>query len=349
MTKIKVGILGATGAVGQRIIQLLENHPWFEVVSLCASEKSAGKPYKVATTWRVSSKIPDYAANLKVGLCEPKLDAKIVFSGLDSSVAGEIEDRFADSGYVVISNSKNHRMDLDVPLVIPEVNPDHLLLIEAQRKRRASKGFIVTNPNCTTVGLTLVLKPLHDAFRVKSVAVTSMQALSGAGYPGVASLDAVDNVVPFIQDEEEKVETEPLKLLGKFSNNNIVPVSIKISASCNRVSVRDGHTECLELSFIKKPTVKDVVKILEEFNGVPRELNLPSAPKKPIIYTEDSDRPQPVLDRDIHGGMSVIVGRIRKSNVSDLKLTLLVHNTIRGAAGAAILNGELLKAKGFLD
>jgi|SRR3989344_2472880 len=347
MTKIKVGVLGATGAVGQRIIQLLENHPWFEVVSLCASEKSAGKSYKDATTWRVSSKIPDYAANLRVELCEPKLGAKIVFSGLDSSVAGDIEDQFAANDYIVISNSKNHRMDFDVPLVIPEVNPDHLSLIAAQKKRRAGKGFIVTNPNCTTVGLTMILKPLHDAFGVKSVAVTSMQALSGAGYPGVASLDAVDNVVPFIQDEEEKIETEPLKLLGKISNSLVTNASIKISASCNRVPVRDGHTECLELAFAKQPTVDDAIKVLNEFTGVPQQLNLPSAPKKPIIYIGEDDRPQPILDRDINNGMSVIVGRIRKSKIMDLRLTLLVHNTIRGAAGAAILNGELLKAKGF--
>ncbi len=349
MTKIKVGVLGATGAVGQRIIQLLENHPWFEVVSLCASEKSAGKLYKDATTWRVSSKIPTYAANLKVELCEPKLDAKIVFSGLDSSVAGEIEDQFADNGYIVISNSKNHRLDIDVPLVIPEVNPNHLSLIATQRKRRGGDGFIVTNPNCTAIGLTMVLKPLDDAFGIKSVAVTSMQALSGAGYPGVASLDAVDNVVPFIEDEEEKLETEPLKLLGKISNNHIIPASFKISASCNRVSVRDGHTECLELSFSQKPTVNGAIKILDEFTSSPQKLNLPSAPKNPIIYFQEDNRPQPILDRDINNGMSVMVGRVRKSNIFDLRLTLLVHNTIRGAAGAAILNGELLKAKGFLD
>lgn len=348
MKKIKVGILGATGAVGQRIIQLLENHPWFEVVSLCASEKSAGKLYKDAVIWRISSKIPDYAANLKVELCEPKLDAKIVFSGLDSSVAGQTEDQFAQSGYIVISNSKNHRMDADVPLIIPEINADHLSLIKIQQKRIHSKGFIVTNPNCTTVGLAIVLKPLHDAFGVKSVLVTSLQALSGAGYPGVPSLDAIDNVVPFIKDEEDKIETEPLKLLGKFSGGVIVSADIKISASCNRVSVRDGHTECVELSFMEKPSAKEAIRVLEKFKGVPQKLRLPSAPKNPIIYFSEEDRPQPILDRDIENGMSVIVGRIRKSNVMDLRLTLLVHNTIRGAAGTAILNGELLKAKNFL-
>lgn len=349
MTKMKVGILGATGAVGQRIVQLLENHPWFEVESLCASENSAGKLYKDATTWRVSSNIPSYAANLKVKLCEPNLEAKVVFSGLDSSVAGEIEDQFANSGYVVISNSKNHRMDPDVPLIIPEINPDHLSLIETQKKRRKSNGFIVTNPNCTTIGLTMVLKPLDDAFGVKSVLVTSMQALSGAGYPGVPSLDAIDNVIPFIKDEEEKVETEPLKLLGKISGKTISLADIKISASCNRVSVRDGHTESLELSFVKKPSIDKIIQVLENFSGVPQKLKLPFAPKKPIIYLVDDDRPQPILDRDLNHGMSVVVGRVRKSRVMDFKLTLLVHNTIRGAAGAAILNGELLKAKELLS
>lgn len=349
MKRVKVGVLGATGAVGQRFVQLLENHPWFEVTSLCASEKSAGKVYKEAASWRMSTKIPPFTAKLKVGLCKPTIDAKIVFSGLDSSVAGEIEDDFAGKGYVVVSNSKNHRMEKDVPLLIPEVNPDHLSLIKAQQKRRKSKGFIITNPNCTTVGLAMVLKPLNDAFKIKSASVTSMQALSGAGYPGVASLDAVDNVIPFIGGEEEKVETEPLKLLGSLKKGQVVFAPIKISASCNRVAVRDGHIESVELAFAKKPKVNDVIKVLSNFKGVPQQLKLPSAPKNPIVVTLDETRPQPVLDRDTENGMTVTVGRIRKSNVADIKLTLIVHNTIRGAAGAAILNAELLKAKGLIN
>ncbi len=349
MKKVKVGILGATGAVGQRFVQLLENHPWFEVTALCASEKSAGKSYQEAAAWRMPTEIPAKIKNLKVKPCEPDFEAKLVFSGLDSSVAGEIEDNFANRGYIVVSNSKNHRMEKDVPLLIPEINPDHLALIKSQQKRRKSKGFIVTNPNCTTVGLAIVLKPLDDAFKIKSVLVTSMQALSGAGYPGVASLDALDNVVPFIKDEEEKVETEPLKLLGTLSKNHIALSPIKISASCNRVSVRDGHTESVELTFAQKPQPSQVIKVLAQFKGVPQKMGLPSAPRNPILVAEDESRPQPVLDRDINNGMSVTVGRIRKSNVADIKLTLLVHNTIRGAAGAAILNGELLKAKEFLS
>ncbi|MDP2671675.1 MAG: aspartate-semialdehyde dehydrogenase [bacterium] len=348
MSKIKVGILGATGNVGQRFVQLLSDHPWFEIANLCASEKSAGKPYKEVVNWKVSASIPKKAENLVVGLCEPKIDAKIVFSGLDSSVAGEIEERFAKAGYVVISNSKNHRMDPDVPLLIPEVNPDHLALVEQQKKRFGSGGFIVTNPNCTTVGLTMVLKPLHDAFVIKQAVVTTMQALSGAGYPGVPSLDTIDNVVPYIGDEEDKVETEPLKLLGKFSESKVIDASIKIDAHCNRVSVRDGHLETITLGFEKKPSIEEVIKVLEKFTALPQELKLPSAPKQPIVYRSENDRPQPSLDRDINNGMSVTVGRVRESKTMHIKLTLLVHNTIRGAAGAAILNAELLKAKGLI-
>ncbi|MBI2327797.1 aspartate-semialdehyde dehydrogenase [Candidatus Curtissbacteria bacterium] len=345
MKKIKVGILGATGAVGQRLVQLLTNHPWFEINSLCASEKSAGKPYGDIVNWKISTGIPGEIAKLKVGLCEPTIDAKLVFSALDSSVAGEIEENFAKNGYVVVSNSRNHRMDSDVPLLIPEVNASHLKLIEIQKKRWGLRGFIVTNPNCTVCGLTLVLKPLDDAFGVKKVIVTSMQALSGAGYPGVASLDALDNVIPYIDGEEEKLETEPLKILGEFKNGRIVDRDLKISAHCNRVSVRDGHTETLTIEFEKKPARDAIIKVLSGFKGESYKLDLPSAPKKPIVYLPGRDRPQPVLDRNIGDGMSVAVGRVRESSVLDFKLVLLVHNTIRGAAGAAILNAELLLAK----
>ncbi len=348
MSKIKVGILGATGNVGQRFVQLLSDHPWFEIANLCASEKSAGKLYKEVVSWKVSASIPKEVENLVVGLCEPNIDAKIVFSGLDSSVAGEIEEKFAKAGYVVISNSKNHRMDIDVPLLIPEVNPDHLALVEQQKKRFGSGGFIVTNPNCTTVGLTMVLKPLHDAFVIKQAVVTTMQALSGAGYPGVPSLDTIDNVVPYIGDEEDKVETEPLKLLGTLSGIEVKDAAIKIDAHCNRVSVRDGHLETVTLEFEKKPSVDEVIKVLENFTSVPQELKLPSAPTHPIVYRSEVDRPQPSLDRDTNSGMSVTVGRVRESRVMHIRLTLLVHNTIRGAAGAAILNAELLKAKGLI-
>lgn len=346
MKKIPVGILGATGNVGQRFVQLLSDHPWFEIKHLCASASSAGKKYKDVVNWKVSASIPNDIANLVVENCEPIKGTRIAFSALDSSVAGEIEEKFANSGYIVISNSKNHRMDPDIPLLIPEVNPEHLSLIEEQRKRIGkSKGFIVTNPNCSTIGLSMVLKPLDDAFGIRQVLVTTMQALSGAGYPGVASLDALDNVVPFIGDEEEKMETEPLKILGKFVKGKIRYPNIKISAQCNRVSVRDGHLESVELSFYKSPEPAQVAKVLAEFVGEPQRLNLPSAPPFPIIVREENDRPQPILDREVSNGMSVTVGRIRRSKVLDIKLTLLVHNTIRGAAGAAVLNAELLKAK----
>lgn len=347
--KVNVGILGATGAVGQRFVQLLANHPWFTVTDLCASEKSAGKLYKDAVNWKVSEKIPNELADIKIESCDPKnLKAKVFFSALDSSVAGEIEENFANAGFIVISNSRNHRMETDVPLLIPEVNADHLSLIETQIKRRKNKGFIVTNPNCSTIGLVMVLKPLHDKFNIKKVCVTTMQALSGAGYPGVASLDALDNVIPYIGDEEEKMETEPLKLLGKITDGKVTNAPISISAQCNRVIVRDGHLESVLLEFEKKPDIKEAIEALENFTSIAQKLNLPSAPKSPIIYRYEQDRPQPVLDRYSGDGMSVVVGKVRKSNIMDIKLTLLVHNTIRGAAGAAILNAELLKAKGLI-
>lgn len=349
MKKISVGILGATGNVGQRFVQLLAGHPWFVVENVCASEKSVGKLYKNACEWRVSNSIPDSIANLKVEPCNSSISSRILFSALDSSIAGEIEEDLAKKGYIIISNSKNHRMDLDVPLLIPEINPKHLSLIKNQQKRLGeNSGFIVTNPNCSTVGLAMVLKPLQDSFGLKKVAVTTMQALSGAGFPGVASLDALDNVVPYIGDEEEKVETEPLKILGEANLGKIQFADFKISAQCNRVSVRDGHLESVEIEFNKKPTIEQVIKVLREFKGEPQQLNLPFAPKFPIIVRDENNRPQPILDRDTDNGMAVTVGRVRESSVFDIKLSLLVHNTIRGAAGAAILNAELMKAKNII-
>lgn len=348
MKKINVGILGATGAVGQRFVELLATHPWFNVTHLCASEKSNGKKYKDIVNWKISSDIPANLANLTVNLCEPNIGAKVIFSALESTVAGEIEENFAKKGYVVISNSKNHRMVNDVPLLIPEVNPQHLALIEEQKKRLKSKGFIITNPNCTTVGLAMVLKPLNDLYGIKQVIVTSMQALSGAGYPGVPSLDILDNVIPYISGEEEKMEIEPLKLLGKVSKKGIINAKISISAQCNRVAVREGHLESVTISFKKKPTLQEVITALKNFTSVPQKLKLPSAPKHPIIVRNEENRPQPVIDRNEGKGMSVVVGRVNKSEVFDIKLTLLVHNTIRGAAGAAILNAELLKVREFI-
>lgn len=353
MSKIKVGILGATGMVGQRFVQLLENHPWFEVTELAASEKSAGKTYgeAVAGRWKISSSVPEYARKMKVKECLPNLDCRLVFSALDAGVAGEIEQQFAKNGYAVSSNSRNHRMEKDVPLVVPEVNPEHLKLIDAQKKKRGWKGFIITNPNCSTIHMVLALKPLQDAFGLEKVMVTTMQALSGAGYPGVASLDILDNVIPYIGGEEDKVQTETLKILGKISgtgsSGEVKNAEIAVSASCNRVNVGDGHTEAVSVKLARKATEQQIKKALEGFNPL-KSLNLPSSPSRLIVVMDEPDRPQPKLDRNIEKGMATIVGRIRSCDVLDYKFTLLGHNTIRGAAGAAILNAELLKAKGYL-
>ena len=346
MKKIQVGILGATGSVGQRFIQLLDNHPFFEVTELAASESSAKKTYEEAVKgrWKVSNEIPEYAKNMIVEPCKPQLGCKVVFSGLDASVAGEIETEFAEAGYTVISNSKNHRQDENVPIMSAEVNPDHLQLLKLQK----TKGKIVTNSNCTIMGVTIVLKAL-EKWKPEKVALFSMQALSGAGYPGVPSMDILDNVIPYIGGEEEKAELEPLKVLGTLHNGKVKNANIKISAHCNRVGVSDGHTVALSIKFAKKPTEEEIKKALETFSGEPQKLQLPSAPKNPIIVKEQPDRPQPRLDRDEGNGMSIVVGRIRPCNIFDYRLTTLSHNTIRGAAGAAILNAELMVKKGFLD
>lgn len=347
---LKVGILGATGSVGQRFVQLLQNHPWFQLAELAASERSAGKTYKEATKWFLDEPMPENVKNMVVKICRPsELDCDLVFSGLDAEVAGEIEENFAAHDFAVISNSKNHRFDPDVPLLIPEVNPDHIEIIHHQRKNRGyKKGFIVTNPNCSAIGLVIALKPLHDAFGVKKVFVTTMQALSGAGYPGVSSLDIIGNVIPFIGGEEPKIETETLKLLGlcdtiKFTNANMV-----LSAHCNRVHVQDGHLECVSVELEKKPSIDEVKKTFAEFSAEPQKLKLPFAPEHPIHVATEENRPQPRPDRMRDKGMAVTIGRIRPCNIFDIRFALLSHNTIRGAAGAAILNAELLYKKGYL-
>lgn len=343
--KIPVGILGATGSVGQRFLELLSNHPWFEVVELAASDKSAGKKYSEATNWIMQTPLPEKFANMIVKKCEPNLDAKIVFSGLDASVAGEIETAFAEAGYYVISNARNHRFDEDVPLMIPEVNPEHLELLKSQKY----KGGIVTNPNCSTIGLALALKPLHDNFGIEAVNVVTMQAVSGAGYPGLSSLDIIDNVIPFISGEEKKMETEPLKILGKFNSNKIEFADIKISAQCNRVAVIDGHTECVQVKLKNKTTVDEIIKVWKEFKSVPQELDLPSAPKNPIVYLYEEKYPQPKIHRNIEKGMATSIGRLRECPLFDFKFVILSHNTIRGAAGGTILIAELMKAKGYIQ
>jgi aspartate-semialdehyde dehydrogenase len=346
--KVPVGILGATGAVGQRFVQLLADHPWFEVVDLAASDRSAGKPYREACTWRLAGTPPEAIGAMRVATCEGPFKAKVLFSGLDSSVAGEVEATLADQGYAVVTNARNHRMDPDVPLLIPEVNPDHLDAVAVQRKRTRA-GYIVTNPNCSVVGLAMALAPLHRAFGVREVAVATLQALSGAGYPGVASLDVADNILPYIGGgEEEKIETEPRRILGRFDGRTFVPAGFPISASVHRVAVSDGHTMAVFLRLERKASAADAARALAEFRGEPQERRLPTAPRQPIHVLEAPDRPQPRLDRDREGGMAVSVGRVREDKTFDLKLEALVHNTIRGAAGAAILNAELLKARDLL-
>ena len=350
MSKVRIGILGATGMVGQTLVSLLEGHPWFEVTALAASDKSVGKKYEevMENRWSLGGGIPEYARGMKLEECKPGLDCSLVLSGLDSGVALKIEEDFARAGYGVSSNAKSHRMDKDVPLLMPEINPGHLGLIGAQRKRRGWKGFIVTDPNCTTMGMSLALKPLDDRFGVDKVMVTTMQALSGAGYPGVPSIDIVDNIIPYINDEEDKVEEEPLKILGELKGSSIMKAKMRISASCNRVAVKYGHTECISVKLSKKTDIDGLVDAFERFRPL-KGVGLPSAPERPVIVLRQDNRPQPKLDVNLEKGMASVIGRIRRCNILDYKFVLLSHNMVRGAAGAAILNAELLKAKGYLD
>src|SRR6266851_5010747 len=348
MGKLAVGVLGATGAVGQRFVQLLADHPWFEVVELAASDRSAGKPYREACTWRLGTPMPESVAARVVKTCDEKFESRILFSGLDSSVAGEVETTLSSRGHAVVSNSRNHRMDPDVPLLIPEVNPDHLDALAVQRKRTGG-GYIVTNPNCSVVGLAMALAPLQRSFGLSEVAVATLQALSGAGYPGVASLDIADNIIPYIGGgEEEKIESEPQKILGSFSGGGFVPARFPISASVHRVAVVDGHSMAVFLRLTHRASPAEACRILADFRGEPQQRELPTAPRQPIHVLTASDRPQPRLDRDREGGMAVSVGRVREDRQFDLRLEALVHNTIRGAAGAAILNAELLQARDLL-
>ncbi len=348
MVKLPVGVLGATGAVGQRFVQLLAEHPWFELSELAASDRSAGKPYREACTWRLPGAPPAAVADRVVSSCDGPFRSSVLFSGLDSAVAGEIETALAAKGHAVVSNSRNHRMDADVPLLIPEVNAEHLDALATQRKRTGG-GYIVTNPNCTVVGLAMALAPLQRAFGLESVAVVTLQALSGAGYPGVASLDVADNVVPFIGGgEEEKIESEPRKILGAWRDGAFEPAPFGVSVSVHRVAVSDGHTMAAFLRLSRRTTPDQAARALAEFRGLPQERRLPSAPLQPIHVLGELDRPQPRLDRDRERGMAISVGRIRADGVFDLRLEALVHNTIRGAAGVAILNAELLKDQGLL-
>ena len=348
MSSIPVGILGATGMVGQQFIALLADHPWFKVAYLGASERSAGKAFKDAAAWRLPNRLPDDVANRVVEAAAPGTAPKLVFSGLDSSVAGEIEAAFAKAGHIVVSNSRNYRMFDAVPLMIPEVNADHLALLDAQGAAHGWSGRILTNPNCATVVLAMALAPLRQ-FGITSTLITTLQAISGAGYPGVPSWDILGNIIPHIGGgEEEKIETETKKILGTLGTPKVIDHPMKISATTTRVPVRDGHTGSISVGLEQKPTPEAVIDAWRSFRGRPQELDLPSAPKQPIVYLDEVNRPQPLLDANRDGGMTVSVGHLRACPLFDYKFVALGHNTIRGAAGAAILNAELLHAEGRL-
>ena len=345
MDAIEVGVLGATGMVGQRFVSLLSQHPWFRCTWLGASERSEGKAYKSVAPWKLNTPIPGGSAERIVEACVPGKGPKVVFSGLDASVAGEIEGAFAAAGHIVITNARNFRMDPLVPLLIPEINADHLKLIGEQRRSKGWKGAIVTNPNCSTIVLALALAPLRQ-FNIRAVIVSTMQAVSGAGYPGVASLDILGNVVPFISGEEEKMQSETLKILG--SDGGRAPYPAVVSAHTNRVAVIDGHTITVSVGFERKPAIEAIKEAMRSFAGKPQELWLPSAPQPPLVVTEEPNRPQPRLDADLGGGMAITIGRVRECPVMHAKFVALGHNTIRGAAGAAILNAELMHSEGLL-
>jgi aspartate-semialdehyde dehydrogenase len=347
--KLPIGILGATGVVGQRFIQMLEHHPWFEVAWLAASDRSEGKTYAEATRWRLKTPIPANVAAMKVSPAVPEGAPKVIFAALDSSIAAELEPRFAEAGCSVVSNSSALRMQADVPLVIPEVNSGHIKLIDHQAWRRKSGGYVVTNPNCSAIGLVLALAPLEQRFGLEAVMAVTMQAVSGAGYPGVASLDILGNVIPYIRNEEEKMEEETLKLLGRLNETKVIPAAFAMSAQCNRVAVEDGHTESVSVRLKTKAKPEEIIAAWSGYHSEPQELKLPSAPAHPVVYLEANDRPQPRFDVDLGAGMTTAIGRLRSCAVLDWKFTVLSHNTIRGAAGAAVLNAELLKARGYLD
>jgi aspartate-semialdehyde dehydrogenase len=353
LNKIPVGILGATGTVGQRFIQLLANHPWFQITAVAASSRSVRRPYSEACRWLLPTPIPDSVGNMLVQPLEPTLDCRLVFSALPTDIAASVEAQFALAGYVVCTNAAASRLEPDVPLLIPEVNADHTRLLEDQQRRRGWKGLLVASANCTTTQLALALHPLHDALGIRKLSVVTLQAISGAGYPGVPAADILGNVIPFINGEEQKVERESRKLLGTLVDNHIVDAPFVVSAQCNRVPVYDGHTECVSVEFERdetgaKPNDDDVIAILTEFPSPPELSTLPSTPARPIVVFREDDRPQPIRDRDLGGGMSVSVGRVRDCPVLDVKFVILGHNTLRGAAGGSIHNAELLVTQGWI-
>lgn len=349
MTKIPVAVLGATGIVGQRFIQLLQNHPWFEITTLVASERSAGRAYREACNWVLEGDPPEALLDQIVQPLKTDLPARLVFSALPSPIAREAEPRFAEAGYAVCSNASAFRQDPDVPVIIPEVNGDHIKMVEWQAARRGWKGLIVTSPNCTTTGAVMPLKPLDQAFNITRFFATSIQAVSGAGYPGLAFIDMSDNLIPYINGEEEKIESESRLLLGQINGHERVPAVMKISAQANRGPIQHGHTVCLSIELEKKPSVEEAVTVLQNYRGPEIAWDLPSAPPRPIIVRGEPDRPQPRRDRDTQNGMAATVGRIRPCPIFDLKLVSVIHNAIRGAAGGSVLNAELLVSGGYLS
>ena len=347
-TRIEVGILGATGMVGQHFVKFLEGHPWFDLTWLGASDRSAGKLYRDAMTWHLAGGPPAWINDLTVQDCKPGNAPRLLFSAMDASAATEIEQAFAQAGHIVVSNSKNHRMDRDVPLLVPEINPEHLKLVVTQQRVRAWRGQIVTNPNCSTIALTMGLAPLKP-FGITRVVATTLQAISGAGYPGVASMDIVGNVIPFIGGEEEKMQQETQKILGAFRGDHIEPLPARVSAHCNRVPVVDGHTVTVSVELSAKPAISELHAAYESYTSAPQHRALPSAPPRPVIYMQEGNRPQPRKDAERERGMAAFVGRLRPCPVLDYKFVVLAHNTIRGAAGAAVLNAELMHSEGMLD
>jgi aspartate-semialdehyde dehydrogenase len=347
MKQIEVGILGGTGMVGQHFIRFLEGHPWFKLTWLGASDRSAGKKLRDATAWKLDGEMPGTAADIVVSDSKPGNAPRLVFSAMDASVATDIERAFAQTGHIVVSNSKNHRMEPDVPLLVPEINACHLSIVKAQQQNRGWKGMIVTNPNCSTIVLTMALAPLAQ-FGITMVIATTMQAISGAGYPGVPSMDILANVIPYIGGEEEKMQQETQKILGAVQDGQFLSLGARVSAHCNRVPVLDGHTVATSVELTQKPSIKDALHAMEHFRGLPQERKLPSAPERAVIYLPQHDRPQPRRDAVRERGMVTFVGRLRECQVLDLKFVACSHNTVRGAAGAAVLNAELMASEGML-